>query len=402
MERAQYLFQCGTGPRRTTALIGAAALLLLPLTGIAGPARAAGNGADDLGAFTVAIEKEISAGHVPGAVVLYGENGQLRYRAALGVRATEPHTQTLDTDTIFDLASLTKVVATTTAIMQLVETGRLELDRPAAAYWPAFAKNGKAAITVRQLLTHSSGLPADLDLTQTWAGATEGLARVAAIHPASPPGARFLYSDINFIVLGELVHRVSGEPLDVYARNHIFEPLGMHDTGFRPPQSQLFRIAGTDREGGHLRRGEVQDPTAFRMGGVAGHAGLFSTAGDLSRFARMMLNRGSLDGVQILKPETVALMTGAVPLPGGVRRGLGWDMSSAYSAGMDRAFGPGSYGHTGYTGCLIWMEPVRRSFLIVMASRLFPDGGGDAMPLRRALAGRVAERHQDMDGTIAR
>ena len=332
------------------------------------------------------VGSEIRAGHVPGAVVVVGERGRVVYQAAFGWKALTPEPAALGPGDIFDLASVTKVVATTTAVMQLVEQGRLELDSPVAAYWPAFGANGKSAITDRQLMTHTSGLPADLDLTTGWRGEDEALARAAAVRPSRAPGERFLYSDINFIVLGELVRRVSGEPLDVYARRHVFEPLGMTETGFRPPEAELSRIVATDRQDGQLRWGQVQDPTAFRMGGVAGHAGLFSTAGDLVRFAQMLVGGGELDGVRVLKPQTVALMTRPEVLPGGALRALGWDVASPYSAGMDAAFGPGSFGHTGYTGCSLWIDPSSGRFLIVLSSRLHPDDKGDAMPLRRRLA----------------
>jgi CubicO group peptidase (beta-lactamase class C family) len=329
--------------------------------------------------------RDLDAGHVPGAVVLVGANDRTVYRAAFGLRALEPAPAPMSADDIFDLASLTKVVATTTAVMQLAEAGRIQLDAPAAAYWPAFAANGKGAITIRQLLTHTSGLAPDLDVSADWNGLEAGLGRVVATAPVRPAGAAFSYSDINFIVLGAIVSRVSGEPLDSYVQAHIFGPLGMADTGFHPPTARLARIAATDYEQGRLRWGEVQDPTANRMGGVAGHAGVFSTADDLARFARMLLQGGELDGVRILKPETVALMTRPAVLPGGARRGLGWDMSSAYSVGMDQAFGPASYGHTGYTGCLLWIDPSTRSYLIVLTSRLHPDGHGNVKPLRRDL-----------------
>lgn len=324
-------------------------------------------------------------------MVLVGEHGRVAYRAAFGWKSLEPAPAPLDAAAIFDLASVTKVVATTTAVMQLVEAGRLGLDRPVADYWPAFAANGKAAITVRQLLTHTSGLPPDLDLVADWSGGPAALDRAAAERPTRAPGAAFVYSDINFIVLGELVRRISGEPLDVYAQHHIFQPLGMADTGFLPDETRRARIAPTEREDGQLRWGQVQDPTAYRMGGVAGHAGLFSTADDLARFARMLLQGGSLDGVQILKPETVALMTRAETLPGGVRRALGWDVASPYSAGMNLAFGPAGYGHTGYTGCSLWIDPASQAFLIVLTSRLHPDGRGDVKPLRRDLAMLVGD-----------
>lgn len=340
---------------------------------------------DPLGDIAPVVTHDLEAGHVPGAVVIVGEQGRTIYRRAFGLRALEPAPAPLRADDIFDLASLTKVIATTTAVMQLVEAGRLQLDAPAAAYWPAFAANGKAEITIRQLLTHTSGLAPDLDLSANWSGLDDGLARVATATPIGRPGAAFAYSDINFIALGTIVGRVSGEPLEAYVRAHVFGPLGMADTGFDPPASSLARIAATDQEDGRLRWGQVQDPTAYRMGGVAGHAGLFSTADDLARFARMLLQGGELDGVRVLKPETVALMTQAALLPGGVRRGLGWDMGSAYSVGLDQAFGPSSYGHTGYTGCMIWIDPAAQSYLIVLTSRLHPDGSGDVKPLRQDL-----------------
>lgn len=340
--------------------------------------------------FASVLQQEIDAGHVPGGVIIFGGNDAVRFRVARGFRALAPEPAPLVKDTIFDLASLTKVVATATSVMQLVETGQIALDAPVADYWPAFARNGKAAVTVRQLLTHMSGLPADLDLVAAWSGEGEGLARAAAAMLVDPPGTRFRYSDINFIVLGELVRLISGERLDIYAQRHIFAPLGMRDTGFLPSQTKRARIAATDHELGELRWGKVQDPTAYRMGGVAGHAGLFSTAGDLARFARMILNGGALDGIRILKPETVALMTAPQTITPELRRGLGWDISSPYSAGMDRAFGPASFGHTGYTGCLLWIDPRSRTFLVVMTSRLYPDGRGDAMALRRELARRIS------------
>lgn len=334
---------------------------------------------------------------MPGAVVAVGEGGGTVYRAAFGQRSLEPAGEPMRADDIFDVASLTKVVATTTAVMQLVEAGLVRLDDPAAAYWPAFAANGKAEITVRQLLTHTSGLPPDLDLSQAWDGADSALARVIAITPTHPPGSAFEYSDINFIVLGAIVSRVTGEPLDAYVTAHVFAPLGMSSTAFNPPATLLERIVPSDRQDGRLRWGAVQDPTAYRMGGVAGHAGLFSTADDLARFAQMMLHGGALNGVRVLTPESVALMTTPVTLPGGARRGLGWDMGSAYSLGLDQDFGPGSYGHTGYTGSLIWIDPSTGAYLIVLTNRLHPDGGGDVRPLRRDLGRLVgAVEHPDL------
>jgi len=342
--------------------------------------------ADQLARIPEIVQDEAAAGHLPGAVVLVGKHGKIVYRRAFGARALLPSRTALTEDTIFDLASLTKVIATTPAIMQLVEQGRIALADPVAKYWPAFAANGKAGITVEQLLTHTSGLRADLDQRGKWHGTAAALAKVAAEIPVHRPGSRFLYSDINFIALGELVRRVSGEPLDTYVVRHIFQPLGMADTGFKPPAAARARIAPVDLEDGVLRWGEVQDPIARRMGGVAGHAGLFGTADDLAKFAAMLLAGGG----GVLSPASVAAMTAPHTLPGGVTRGLGWDIASPYSGGQDAAFGPRSFGHTGYTGTSLWIDPASQSFLIVLASRLHPDGRGDVKPLRRHLAQLVA------------
>lgn len=328
----------------------------------------------------------MAEGRLAGAVVLIGVGERDLYRAAFGHRAVEPRTAPMKADDIFDLASLTKVVATTTAVMQLLETGRIDLHRPVAAYWPDFATNGKARITVCQLLTHTSGLLPDLSSTVlAGADAPVVLAAVANATPRSPPGETFAYSDLNFIALGALVGRLSGQALDIYTRANIFAPLKMVDTGFRPGFADRDRIVPTDRENGRLLWGDVQDPTAAHMDGVAGHAGLFSTADDLARFSRALLQGGSLEGFRVLRPETVDRMTRPLELPGGVRRTLGWDARSAYSAGMDQAFGSRSFGHTGYTGCLLWIDPVTRGYLVVMTSRLHPDGRGDVKPLRQDL-----------------
>ena len=355
-------------------------------------ATGAGPGADAApvpAGVAMAVQAEITSGHLPGAVVVVGERGHIVYRRAFGVRAFQPRAP-MTAQTIFDLASLTKVVATTTAVMQLIETGRLQLDDPVAKYWAGFAQNGKAGVTVEELLTHSSGLRPDLDLREPWFGDAAARRLIEAERLVAAPGTRFLYSDINFLVLGELVRRISGEPLDVYAMQHIFGPLGMADTGFRPSSALRPRIAPTDVQEGVLRWGEVQDPTAYRMGGGAGHAGLFGTADDLAIFAQMLLNGGSLHGARILSRRSVQQMTMPRDLPGGVARGLGWDIDSGFAGGQDAAFGPGSYGHTGYTGTSLWVDPKRGCYLIILTSRLYPADRGDAKPLRQSLAQLVA------------
>jgi len=337
------------------------------------------------------VKQEIAAGHLPGAVVLVGHQGRIVYRRGFGQRALEPRPLPMTPDTIFDIASLTKVVATTTAIMQLVDARRLRLDAPVARYWPEFAANGKGGITIRQLLTHTSGLRPDVNSHYRWSGYEGALAVIAADRPIRPPGTGFLYSDINFITLGEVVHRVSGEPLEVYCAQKIFGPLGMRDTSFRPRQGLQERIAPCDIQSGCLRWGEVQDPTAYRMGGVAGDAGVFSTADDLAVFVQMLLDDGQSQGRPILSKEAVLAMRQPQSVPGNsTRRGLGWDIRSPYSRIFNAAFPAGSFGHTGYTGTSIWVDPRSRTYLIILTNRLHPSGKGEVKALRAKIAAVVA------------
>lgn len=331
--------------------------------------------------------QELAAGNVPGAVIFVGHQGKIVYHRALGQRTVEPYLQAMTEDTIFDLASLTKVVATTTAIMKLHDAGRIRLDDPVAKYWPEFADNGKGRITLKHLLTHTSGLRADVNSRVHWSGYDGAMAAIVADHPIKPPGTMFHYSDANFIVLGEIVHRVSGLPLNVYCTREIFRPLGLKDTTFLPQSSQKGRIAPTD-----VRWGAVHDPTAYRMGGVAGNAGVFSTADDLAVFVQMLIDRGVSRGRQILSPEAVAAMTKPCSLPGNAtRRGLGWDICSPYSRVFNGAFPMGSFGHTGYTGTSLWIDTKSKTFLIILTSRLHPHGKGQVKALRARLSTAVAQ-----------
>jgi len=346
------------------------------------------------------VDAAIAHHDLPGAVVLIGRGDAIVYQRAFGRRAILPAAEPMNADTIFDLASLTKVVATTTSVMQLVEQGRIRLRDPVAQFIPDFARHGKAAITLLHLLTHTSGLPPDLPLEVEFSGADEAMRRASELATTAAPGEQFVYSDINFFLLGEIVARVSGERLDRYAKQHVFEPLGMRDTTFLPPETLRSRIAPTERcrplawpcvgpdsaEVPFLR-GIVHDPTARRMGGVAGHAGLFSTAGDLSRFCRMLLNGGRLDGAEILSPLSIERMT-APSTPSGMKdvRGLGWDIDSSYSANRGELFPIGSFGHTGFTGTSLWLDPRSTSYVVFLSNRVHPDGKGDVTPLR----GRVA------------
>lgn len=336
------------------------------------------------------VEREIAAGKIPGAVVLIGKHDRILYREAFGLRSVVPSREKMTIDTIFDLASLTKVVATTPAIMQLIERHRLALDDKVARYWPAFAANGKQDVTIEELFTHTSGLRPDLDLRTAWKGRPSALLKIEGERPTAEPATRFLYSDINFETLGELVQRISGQTLDTYAKRHIFGPLHMASTGFRPTNAMREQIAPTSYQDAVLRWGVVQDPTAYRMGGVAGDAGLFGTADDLAQFASMVLNGGSLGGIRILDLASVARMKAVRDLPGGIRRALGWDVASPLSAGFDKAFGITSFGHTGYTGTSLWIDPSSDSYLIILTSRLHPDDRGDVRALRDDIAKIVA------------
>jgi uncharacterized protein YbbC (DUF1343 family) len=349
---------------------------------------------EQMSAISGIVEKAMSDNQIPGAVVLVGNQGRVVYREAFGHRSLAPQQSLMTPDTIFDISSLTKVVATTTAVMQLVEKGKLLLDKPVVKYWPGFKGKGKNKITVRQLLTHYSGLRPDLDLNHQWSGRKEVLKLIAAEKPVSPPGTRFIYSDINFIILGELVQRISGQSLDAYCARHIFKALGMKDTGFNPSASAKDRIAPTEyshENRSRMLHGEVHDPAARRMGGVAGHAGLFSTADDLSLFARMLLDGGRAGDTRILSPLTVGKMTTPQSPPDKTAlRGLGWDIDSPFSSCRGALFPVGSFGHTGFTGTSLWIDPKSKSYVIILTSRLHPDGRGDAKPLRSEIATFVA------------
>lgn len=339
--------------------------------------------APDFDAIAAAATDQVAAQHVPGAVILIGRGDDVPFRRAFGWRRTGAMPEAMTTDVLFDLASLTKVVATTTATMQMVERGRLSLDVPVARYWPAFAAHGKRGITVRDLLTHRSGLRPDLDLRRRWRGYAAAMRLLANDTPVAAPGTSYIYSDENFAVLGELVRRVSGVSLDAYCERNIFGPLQMTHTRFHPSNT-ADAVAPTDA-GGSTGRIVVNDPMAARMGGVAGHAGLFSTADDLARFARMLLHGGALDGTRVLKPESVAAMT-MVQGPAASRlRGLGWDLGPAQASAAGDRYPPSSYGHTGYTGTLLWVDPASRTYVIVLTNRTYRGARGDAQPLRDAV-----------------
>jgi uncharacterized protein YbbC (DUF1343 family)/CubicO group peptidase (beta-lactamase class C family) len=340
-----------------------------------------------LGVIDGIVLEAIRDEQIPGAVVLVGHDGQEVYRKAFGERSLEPRREAMTVDTIFDLASLTKVIATTTAVMQLMEKGQIRVNDPVAKYIPEFAENGKEEITIRELLTHYSGLPEGLDLTQPWEGRETALRMAYAEKPIYAPGSHFLYSDVDFIVLGALVERVSGMSLSAYCQNNIFTPLKMTHTRFLPPVAWLPKIAPTQYdEHDKMLRGVVHDPTVRRMGGVAGQAGLFSTADDLAKFTQALLS-----GSTILSPLTIEKMTTPQQPPTSqVLRGFGWDIDSPYSSNRGDLLPVGSFGHTGFTGTSLWIDPTTRTYIIVLSNAVHPRGKGSAIALRSKIATAVA------------
>ncbi len=341
-------------------------------------------------ALDAAIKTAIAEDQIPGAVLLVGQHDKILHYKAYGNRALVPKPEAMTLDTIFDAASLTKVVATTASIMKLMEEGKVRLNDPVTAYIKEF-QGGKSPITVRHLLSHFSGLRPDLDLKPAWSGYETGIQKAVVDKPVAEPGVRFIYSDINFILLGEIVRRVSGKPLPEYAREKIFRPLKMNETMFGPPASLRPRIAPTERVNGVILRGVVHDETTRFMGGVAGHAGLFTTAKDLSRFARMMLRQGELDGVRVLSPFSVRKCTEPQSPPWQpILRGLGWDIDSPYSGNRGDLYPIGSFGHTGFTGTSMWIDPVTHSYVILLANSVHPRRRPAITPLRGKVATIVA------------
>ncbi|WP_327366998.1 serine hydrolase [Caballeronia terrestris] len=339
---------------------------------------------------------QIDAGRIPGAVVMVGDAHGVSYARAFGMRVVSPRPEPMTLDTVFDLASLTKPVATTTAVMQLVEEGRLQLDAPVARYWPEFAANGKQDVTLRQLLSHTSGLRPDLPSLSAAHTRADVLREVLAEQLQAEPGTRVIYSDLNFVVLGVLVERVTHRSLDTYCRAYIFAPLGMRDTGFLPDRARASRSAATTPDRFGMRRGRVHDPTAARMGGVSGHAGVFSTARDLAQFAQMILNAGRAGELRILQPSSVTALampaTSAALASASPMRALGWELYAPLASNRGRLPAVGSIGHTGYTGTAIWIDFASRKFLVILTNRVHPDDRGDARPLREQVVALLASR----------
>jgi uncharacterized protein YbbC (DUF1343 family)/CubicO group peptidase (beta-lactamase class C family) len=355
-----------------------------------------------------AVTQAITAHQTPGAVVLVScENPQLvkpwQICSALGNRSLVPVPEPLTADTIFDLASLTKPIVTATCIGKLVEDGKLKSSDKIGDILPSFGQNGKANIAIEHLLLHTSGLVADNVLADYEGMTAEAYAKIDALKLLAPPGSKFIYSDVGYIVLGRVVEKLTGKPLDQVAREWIFEPLEMRDSGFTPPRILHPRCAPTEKIEGVYLRGIVHDPRARKLQGVSGHAGLFSTAADLQKFALMLLHQGTHQGKKILQPDTVRWLTQAHYIPGGGIRTCGWDMDTAYSTPRGDGFPSGlSYGHTGFTGTSLWMDPSSRTIVIILTNRVHPDGKGNVTSLRRSIANLVAEELRAQHISLAR
>jgi CubicO group peptidase (beta-lactamase class C family) len=321
-----------------------------------------------LAAIERVVERGIKAGGYPGASVIVGRKGAAVFEKGFGRLTWSSNSIPVDAvRTIYDVASLSKVVGTTTAIMILYDENKIRLDDPIVSYIPTFGGGDKDKVTVRQLLTHTSGLPAGRDIWRIAQTPLEARALVLSTPLEGRPGAQYIYSDLGADVLGLLVEAVSGEPLDKFLTRRVFDPLGMNETMYRPADSLRYRIAPTEvtPPRGYPLRGEVHDENAYALGGVAGHAGLFSTAADLSVFAQMMLNGGEYNGVQIVSKQTVDLFTSRAF----GHRALGWDTAEG-DYGSGRYLGPTAYGHTGFTGTSLWIDPEREMFVILLTNRV--------------------------------
>lgn len=359
-------------------VLAAALLLLLPGRAISQP--------QSFAPVEESIQSMVAAGDIPGAVVLIGQGDQILYQRAFGSRTLVPHPVPMTLDAVFDIASLTKPLGTTLAVMSLVERGAVKLDAPLGRYVKEFRGAAFEGVTIRRLLTHSAGMtisPKDSDLAGGFPRAAARLARVPLDYP---PGTGFQYSDTGFVLLGEVVRRVSGDRLDRYLQRILFTPLRLTDTSFHPGAAQHGRVVPTEFHNNKMLEGEVHDPRARTLGGVAGHAGMFSTAADISRICRMLLRGGSLDGKQIFKPATVQLMWGRSQ-EGRGRRALGWDIDSGYATFASHYFPAESVGHTGFTGTSVWIDPSSQAYVILFTNRVHPSGG--SATAIRELRGRV-------------
>ena len=338
------------------------------------------------------IEAAIEAGDLPGAVVGFWSNGEWLVRETFGNRTVGETNEAMTLDTVFDMASITKPVSTATSIAILAERGKVNIEAPVKTYLPEFTGDGRDEVLVKHLLTHTAGLIPDNAIGEYKSGVDEAWKNLFAVKIQSTPGSKFVYSDVCFQLLGKIVERASGQPLNEFAKTNIFDPLVMKDSGYLPAESLKPRIAPTEARDGKMLRGEVHDPRAALMGGVAGHAGLFSTLDDIARYSQMMLASGTLDNVQIMRPETVVKLTAPHTLDtrpdfGVISRTNGFDHHSPYSYNSGDVLSGAAFGHGGFTGTVLWIDPVRNCFFVFLSNRLHPDGKGNV----NRLAGKVSK-----------
>jgi len=336
------------------------------------------------------VLKELNSKKFPGCVVIVGSALEISYSKSFGHRSVLPEQSKMEIDTVFDLASLTKPVVTSAMAMKLVEEEKIQLDAPIAEVWPEFAAHGKSEITPRHLLTHTSGLIADNSMKDYVGTRQQSLNRIANLKLVARPGEGFIYSDVGFIVLDEYITRVTGKSLDALFAEKLAVPLGLKDTVFNPSATIQKRCAPTEQRDGDWIQGEVHDPRSFALGGVAGHAGLFSTGNDLARYCQMLLCGGRVGNDRIFNVGTILEMVRPMELPlrNGRRRGiraLGWDVDSPYSSNRGDLFSSRAFGHGGFTGTGVWIDPEKDLFVVFLSNRLHPDGKGSV----NRLIGRI-------------
>lgn len=369
------------------------AILLTPV--LARAAERRGIDADAAAAIDRAVLAAVELRLTPGAVVVAGRSDGILYQKAFGRFTYDPTSAPVTPDTVYDMASLTKTIATATSAMVLVDQKKLTVADPVSRHLPGMSVADKRDITIEQCLLHRAGFIADNPIKDYDAAPEAAIAAIFAGKLKARPGTAFEYSDVGFIILGELVKTVAGSPVDVFARQHVFDPLGMSSTTFNPPADWRARTAPTEfRPGGTLTVATVHDPRAARLGGVAGHAGLFSTGPDVARYCRMILGRGQLDGKRILSEATVAEMLKSRCMPDGKNcRAYGWDVDTRFSpATRGERFERGTtVGHTGYTGTSFWLDPVNDAFVVILTNRVHPDDDATIAPLRKRVATLAAE-----------
>lgn len=352
---------------------------------------AVGLNAEKLQQIDAIVQRGLDNQQMPGAVVLVARQGKIAWLKAYGNKRVQPAQEAMTTDTVFDLASITKPVATATSVMKLVEQGKIDLSAPVVKYLPEMANNGKEQITVEQLLTHQAGFITDNALRDYQDGPEKAWERLFALKLVAEPATKFIYSDVSFELLGKLVERVSGQDQKAFAHDQLFAPLGLQEIGYLPGDKLRARAAPTQERDGHWMQGEVHDPRSHLLGGIAGHAGLFSTAEDLAVYAQMLLNRGEYAGVRVLEASTIENMTTARTVPGGGKRGLGWDMRTGFSSNRGAGMSDAAYGHGGFTGTVLWIDPQLDLFYIFLSNRVHPNGKGNVNKLAGELGAVVVD-----------